>query len=228
MKRILIAGMGLFLCLLNAFSAENAAPERVTKKGGKVLAIVSGQSGPLTKPVLFPGDVLVNTNGTFTVKKGKARELKEGQTLTADGVLHNPDGSVTPVVDHVTLRGGRVLVVKDGEPALLTQNMTLPDGSVLRVDGTIQTGGRIRRLLDGNVLTLEGAPLQAKDTINMKDGKVFVFKDGAQYNLQPAQIMVMNDGTRVQGNGTVTYRDGKVRSLRDGDALVVEGAVFPK
>ena len=220
--------MGLLLCVLNASSADSVAAERVMKKDGKVLATSGGQSGVLTKPVLFPGDVLVNTNGTFTVKKGKLRELREGQTLTMDGVLYNPDGSVTPVVDHITMRGGRVYVVKDGDAAPLTQNMALPDGSVLRVDGTIQTGGRLRRLLDGNVLTIEGTPLQAKDTINMKDGKVFVFKDGAQYNLQPAQIMVMNDGTRVQGNGTVTSRDGKVATLKNGDALVVDGAILAK
>jgi hypothetical protein len=154
--------------------------------------------------------------------------LKEGQALTADGVLYNPDGSVSPVVDHITLRGGRVLIVKDGEPAPLTENMNLADGSVLSADGTIRTGGRIRRLLDGNVLTLEGAPLQAKDTINMKNGKVVIHKDGAQYNLASGQIMVMNDGTRVQGNGTVTYRDGKMKNLKDGESLIVDGAVLPK
>ena len=228
MKRILLLSVGLFLGVFHASSAQGPAPERVLKKDGKVLAVVGGQTVALAQAVAFPGDVVVNTNGSFTVKKGKKRELKEGQALTADGVLYNPDGSVSPVVDHITLRGGRVLVVKDGEPAALTQNMTLADGSVLSTDGVIRTGGRLRRLLDGNVLTLEGAPLQSKDTINLKDGKVVIHKDGAQYNLPPAQIMVMNDGTRVQGNGTVTFRDGKVKTLKEGDTLVVEGAVLPK
>ena len=228
MKRILLAGVGLALGFWNIVGAESALPEKVLKKDGKVLAVVKGQAVPFAKPILFPGEVLVNTNGQFTVAKGKVRELKEGQALTADGVLFNPDGSVAPVIDHIAVRGGRVFVVKDGEPAVLSQNIPLAAGGVLGPDATIRSPGKIQRLLDGHLLKLDGTPLKAQDTIGMQDGKVYVHKDGGRYQLQPAQIMVMNDGTRVQGNGTVTSRDGKTRTLKEGELLLVEGPVLPK
>ena len=223
MKRVLLAGMGFGLFLLIAQAAEQPLPEKVIKQDGKVLAVSGGKAAPFEKPIAFPGGVLVSTNGQFTVKKGKVRELKEGQALTAEGVLFNPDGSVAPVTDHIVVRGGKVLVVKDGEPSPLTQNIRLPNGAVLTTDATIRSGGRIQRLLDGHLLTLEGKPLQAQDTIGMQKGKVFVFKDGARIELQPAQMIVMNDGTRVYGNGKVVGRDGRTQILKEGDLLLVEG-----
>jgi hypothetical protein len=228
MKRILLAGVALAVGLLNVVGAESAVPDKISKLGGKVVAMAKGQAAPFEKPILFPGEVLVNTNGQFSVAKGKVRELKEGQTLTADGVLFNPDGSVGPVFDHVVVRGGKVLVVRDGEGAPLTQNMQLATGGVLAPDATIHTPGKILRLLDGHMLKLDGTPLKSQDTIGMQNGKVFVVKDGARYELPPTQIMVMNDGTRVQGNGTVTARDGRVRTLKEGELLLVEGPVLSR
>ena len=226
---MLLAGIGLGITLA-ILTANAAVPEKVTKKDGKALAIdKSGQGVPFEKPISFPGEVMVNTNGQFTVQKGKVRELKEGQTLTADGVLHNSDGSVAPVIDHIAVRGGRVLVIKDGEAAPLTQNLPLPDGSVISpADATIRGHGRIQRLLDGHLLKLDGTPLKAQDTVGMQKGKVFVFKDGTRLELQPAQIMVMSDGSRVQGNGTVTSRDGQIRTLKEGDTLLVEGPALSR
>ncbi len=223
MKSIILAGIGLASMAI-VLVAEPGGLQKIIRKDGKVLAISNGNAAPFHKPVVFPGEVLVNTNGQFTVQKGKIRELKEGQTLTADGVLHNPDGSVAPVIDHITVRGGRVFIVKDGEPTPLVQNFPLADGSVISpADATIRGHGKIRRLLDGHLLKLDGTPLKAQDTVGMQKGKVFVFKDGTRLELQPAQIMVMSDGTRVHGNGTVIAPDGKTRNLKEGDTLLVEG-----
>ena len=126
--------------------------------------------------------------------------MKEGQVLRADGYLLNPDGSTTPVCDHIAMIGARVMVFKDGEGEALADPLTLPDGSVINPDGFYtRPGGGYSRLVDGQLLTLEGASLAGLDTISFRNGRVVVYKAGALIPLQsPNVIMGMYDGTRVE------------------------------
>src|SRR5687767_11414402 len=58
MKRMLLAGIGLGTCLAITLAANGAAPEKVTKKEGKVLAVdKAGQGAPFEKAIVFPGQV---------------------------------------------------------------------------------------------------------------------------------------------------------------------------
>ena len=113
-------------------SAAEETPEVVSTvafKQGKVLAPKEGKTMETTNDVLVAGIVLVQTNGIFTVNKGKERQLREGQIIGADRMLTSADGSVVPVTDHLMVKNGRVLLVKDGAPLLLTAEFRLPDGS---------------------------------------------------------------------------------------------------
>src|ERR1043166_1122177 len=93
MKRsFLFAGLIAFIV-----SVLVAAPERVIERvqstGGKVVIWPGG--GVLAAPdkINLPFGIVVETNGTFTVKGGKVRTLEEGDVLGADGRLIRPDGS---------------------------------------------------------------------------------------------------------------------------------------
>src|SRR5262245_29337157 len=98
-----------------AFAAPAASPiDRVTKKGDKVMAVRDGRSEELLENITFPGDIKVSTNGTFQVSQGKERTLKEGEILDKEGTLTSPDGTVQPVVNHLAMKNGRIVVVKDG------------------------------------------------------------------------------------------------------------------
>ena len=113
--------MAAWLCFAGAAAAETSAPaERVTFKAGKVLAPLEGQLVETTADTALPNDVVVKTNGVFTVGKGKSRQMREGQVIDAQGMLTSPDGTVVPVFDHITLRKGRVQVVTDGEIKILS------------------------------------------------------------------------------------------------------------
>ncbi len=207
--------------------AAGAEIDKVLKKDGKVLMVQDGKTGPLNQNVSFASDVKVTTNGFITIANGKERELKEGQILTKDGLLYNADGSVSPVIDHITMRNGRVYVVNNGQAAPLVQNMVLPNGSVVSTDGTLRMpGGRMVRLLDGHVLKLDGSPLGAKDTVSLMDGKVVIQKDGGLIKLAPSQRITMNDGTQVYGNGTVISRDGRAVAVKEGETITLEGPVL--
>lgn len=218
-------------CAVLSFCASlfgQGGVEKVVNQDGKIQAqVTGGASVPMKVPVAFPGGVIVNTNGVFKVGQGKERQLEKGQAITADGMLHKPDGSVGPVFDHYFSKGGHVYVVKDGgAPELVTQNVTLPDGSVLSPDAVLRMGdGRIQRLLDGQTLRLDGNVIPTLDSVTLKNGKVTVQKDGAL--IPVATSITMNDGSKVMANGQVVSFDGRTtRQLKDGETITLPGAVL--
>jgi hypothetical protein len=210
------------------FAQTNSSAEAVTCRTNISLLQRGGELTPLTEAMTMPGGIEVFTNGTFRVKEGKTRLLKEGQILRADGYLLEPDGSNMPVFDHIAMTKGRVMVFKDGEGKALSAPLTLPDGSVINPDGSYWrpagSYGRRSRLADGRLLTLEGAALAGLDTISLRNGKVVVYQAGAFISLRaPNQVMGLHDGTRVQGDGSVTFRDRTVTQLTEGQTITVPG-----
>jgi hypothetical protein len=218
------------MSLILGFAASLLAQgvEKVVNQDGKVQAQVGGSLVPMKAAVAFPGGILINTNGTFKVNNGTERKLENGQSITPDGMLHKPDGSVGPVTDHYVIQGARVFVVKDGAaPAPVTQTVVFPDGSSLAPDAFYRSGGRVTRLIDGQTLAIGGNVIPSLDTVTLKDGKVTVQKDGALFPV--ATSLMMNDGSKVLANGTIISFDGRTsRMLKEGETITLPGAVLKK
>jgi hypothetical protein len=223
--------MGIFLlvafCGLAAEAHKTA--EAVMLKEGKLLVVQDGKTGPVKETVYLPNEIKVTTNATFTVNKGKERHLKEGQVLDKEGMLTSADGSVEPVIDHVSMKNGKLWIFQDGERSALDHDILFPDGSKLVTDGTLRTReGQLKRVIDGELFKLNGDNLSTRDTISFQNGKVVVQKDGSLLTLNPTQTIMMNDGTKAYGNGTVQLKDGTKVDLTEGQILTVEGVVAPK
>jgi hypothetical protein len=230
MKHMTLRALGLVNILL--FLAADvtllfAQPhlESVTLRDNQILFRNGGDWKPLEEELTMPGEIKVFTNGTFQVKEGAFRLLKEGQVLRADGNLLNPDGSIQPVFDHIALSKGRVMMFKDGKGEVMTGPQTLADGTLINPDGSYtRPGGRTSRLVDGQIISLKGTPIVGLDTISLRNSKVVVFKAGAAIPLQsPEQIMGMYDGTRVKGDGLVSFQDGSSIQLTNGQIITVTG-----
>jgi len=197
----------------------------VTVRNQIVYAMHGTQLDELTDNLKLPCDVEVNTNGYFKVGDGHERKLEEGQVLRSDGWLLNQDGSLWPVHDYVTMKAGKVIVVRDGQAETVTKTMTFPNHLSISPDGScVYPNGGNARLADGQIFQLDGSSIPSKDTVTLKDGKVVVQKSGTLITLAPAQIMGMNDGSRVQGDGTIKNRDGTTTQLHEGQTVLVDGA----
>lgn len=198
---------------------KDGKPAIPDKEGGKWI--------PLKEDLDLNATIKVSTNGTFTVNKGKPRELKEGQILNKDGMLQSPDGKLEPVIDHAVLVKGKMMIYKDGTGTPLTREMTLPNGTRIDPSGTVRTfDGKLRRLIEGQMFQLDGTVVPAKDTVALLKGKVVVQKEGEQYEVQRGRTIMMNDGTKVFGEGYVVKRDGSRLTLAEGQILTVEGVAF--
>ena len=215
----LAANAGI-LCAQSNFSTEG-----VTCRTNRTLVQRGGEWTLLDSEMTMPGGIKVFTNGTFQINDGKARHLQEGQILRPDGNLLNPDGSIMPVFDHIAMSGATVMVFKDGKGQALTDTLILPDGTGINPDGTYaRPSGRRSRLVDGQLLTLEGVPMPVLDTISFRSGKVVLYKSGALIPLpSPNVIMGMYDGTRVGGDGFITFPNGTTAQMAEGETITVEG-----
>jgi len=222
------------LCLWIALSAaclgQVAAPaskvDKVQYQGSKV--IVSPGSRILAAPeeVTLPFNIVVKTNGTYTVKEGSLRALQEGDSLGADGMLSKADGTITPVFDHVSRQRGRVRLFKDGQGSDPSEVLKLADGTAISPDGKIIVpNGSSRFLLDGEIFKLEGGVVAARDTITKQNGRVMVQKDGSTVPVEPGRSIMMNDGTKVLSDGTVIKANGEQSVLTEGQVITIEGVV---
>jgi len=208
---------------------DKPAAQSVTFGEDKLWVLTGPEKVAVTNAVVFPGDIQINTNGVFTVQKGKERQLKPGQVLASDGMLTSPDGSVVPVQDHLAALDGRIKMVKDGEATPLTASYTFPDGSRVQPGGEIVLpNAAIRRMLDGQITRLDGVAFPVTDTASWQEGKVVLFKDGGRIALQPAQVMAMSDGTRISGDGKIVRPDGTTETLQPGVIFKLPGVVSPK
>jgi hypothetical protein len=206
------------------FAQPNSAIDGAICLTNRSLLQRGGEMTLLKAEMTMPGGIKVLTNGTFRVNQGKPRLLKEGQILREDGFLLNPDGSTMPVCDHLALSGARVMVFKDGDSEALAAPLTLPDASIINPDGTYAHAGRTSRLVDGQLVTLEGASLAGLDTISFRNGKVVVYKTGAVIPLQsPGVIMGMYNGTRVRGDGFITFHNGTTTQMTEGQIITAPG-----
>lgn len=62
-----------------------------------------------------------------------------------------------------------------------------------------------------------------KDHIMMKDGKMWVMKDGKTSSL--TQDMTLSDGSVVNLAGKITMQDGSTKMLENGEAIDMDGVI---
>lgn len=209
------------------FAATMANLGTVYYKNGAVQVQKEGVLTPLEQELDLSATIKVQTNGTFTVQGGKPRNFKEGQVLRKDGYLLSADGTIVPVFDRIVMEKGNVVMVyKDGEAAPLTRDVTLPNKLSITPKGTMTLpNGELSRLIEGQMVQPDGTFLPSRDTVTLKNGQVFVQKEGAQFQVAPGRTIMMNDGTKVFGSGKMVSRDGTTTPLKENEVVILQGVV---
>jgi hypothetical protein len=68
--------------------------------------------------------------------------------------------------DHIMMQDGRVMMMRNGERMPMDEEMTMPDGTKIAVDGTVMMpDGTTRMMAEGETMMMqsEGAPAGAED-----------------------------------------------------------------
>jgi hypothetical protein len=227
-ERLPMKKITFLLCLFCGLAAPalfaQSADDGVTAKVDKVYNIQGGKLTEIMQPETLPFDVWVNTNCYFKVGDGKERKLGDGQIIRRDGWLVSPDGSVEPVVDHVMMKAGKVIVVRDGEAKPLAEQMTFPNNLIVNPDGMCTyTDSSRSRLQDGQLFQMDGTSIPARDTATLKNGRLVLQRGGTLISLNPSQIMGMNDGSRVHGDGQIEWPDKTMTKMVEGQTVLFQG-----
>jgi len=132
-------------------------------------------------------------------------------------------------VDGVTAKDGQVYAIQNGTLELLTENLKLPFEVEVNTNGTYTVaGGNERKLQDGQIIRRDGWLLNPDgsiepvfDHVAVKNGKVWVVRDGQAELLTsptnfPNHLSITPDGWGV-------YPDGSRLRLMDGQLFRLDG-----
>ncbi len=122
------------------------------------------------------------------------------------------------------MKDGIVYQVNNGQEsrmynslALLDGSKVLPDGTIIKLDGTklhLSEGQRIN--LDGQV-----SSLPKSEYVTMQGGKMVLVRDTIQ--IQMDHEMTMENGSKVSAMGYVITSEGKKVLFNEGDKMNLEG-----
>ncbi len=115
------------------------------------------------------------------------------------------------------------MVRKDGKVTAMETDMTLPDGTMIMMDGTVKTPeGNTVVLKDGDEVTLQGKVVKPTVFVH-KDGKMLVRRDGKDVPMtEPA---IIEDGAQVMLDGTILMKDGKTKQLGENQQIDWDGRI---
>jgi hypothetical protein len=66
--------------------------------------------------------------------------------------------------DHIVMQDGRVMIMRNGEMKPMEEEMTLPDGTRVMIDGTIwDASGTTRMMAEGETILVQGMPASAEE-----------------------------------------------------------------
>jgi hypothetical protein len=214
------------LCLNQSRAQTLQTTEYVTIKDGRAYVVTGDQGAYLERALALTPELTVTTNGVIEIAGGGEEQLTESKRVTLDGFWITSDGTLQAFKPHYLMKDGVLYVVKSGVLTRLEQDVTLPTGNVLRLDGILASGIRQIRLQDGQRLGLMGEVVPALDHIMMMNGRLVLQKDGSIIPLPAISIMGMSEGTRVTGAGLISTLSGEQFTLSDGQRLTLDGAAM--
>jgi len=143
--------------------------------------------------------------------------------------------------EYLLLQDNELLRVRDQDRIRLSEQTTLPDGSVVNPDGTYRDAEGVRqRLRDGECLDLDGNKYSSQEQfqqhlqyrLQAMNQMHFAFQDGKTTQLQNGKATQLRERTALQNGGWV-YTDGSFElpgqpplQLREGQVLDPDGNMY--
>jgi len=226
-----------------AFAKSDLVGDGVFKRDGSMYQIKEGKISPLTSEYTLTTGGKVSMDGKLIFSASEKMDLREGELVLASGEVillkaNKVDAnaiSERKTTDHYIFRGGKMMLVKDGEPQILQADITFPSGSKLLKHGhVVKKDGAKHILKEGEKLDINGnfivdkskSDYDEKNHLVMKQAKVFQVKDGKEFPLT-AEVL-MPDWSKIYPDGTVEKQNGTKTKMKDGERFNMEGEPMSK
>jgi len=90
----------------------------------------------------------------ITAKISKAQENSNQKTLQKDSLSMARD---TSMKDYISMQGGQMIVVKNEKAGRMTKDMTMKNGTVVKMNGEVKTSdGHSFRVKEGDRIYMNG------------------------------------------------------------------------
>lgn len=156
---------------------------------------------------------------------------QEEKTKSNKQVNKQTDNDAVLLKDGYMVKGEKVMLISNGKVTTLNKEVTFKNGDKLMTNAVlIKKDGEKKMLKNGDYIDMEGQmktrQAMTKDCMMMKDGKMYVTKDGKTTVVE--KDMTMKNGTVCSANGMCTTKDGKKIALKNGECMDMEGQMIDK
>ena len=225
-----------------AFSRNAALTDGVFMRDGKMFLLDKGKVSPMSAEYVLANGNKVTTDGVMIFPGSEKLALNENEMVLASGEIillkasKVDDKAIADrkTVDHYIFRDSKMMLVKDGDPQVLSQDVTFPNGNKLLKHGHMTMKDGTKHVLkegekldmNGNFIVDKGkADYNDKNNIVMKQGKVIVVKDGKESPLTEDKLMP--NWTRIYPDGTIEKNNVKTK-MKEGERFDMEGDPLSK
>ncbi len=226
-----------------AFAKSDLLTDGVFKRDGKMMLIEKGKVSPLSADYALASGNKVSLDGNVIFSASEKMALREGEMVLPSGeIILLKAGKVDAksvderkTTDHYIFRGGKMMLVKDGEPQILQNDVTFANGSKLLKHGHMTKKDGTKHILkegekldtDGNfIVDKSKADYDEKNNIVMKQGKMVQVKDGK--DIAMTSEILMPDWSKIYPDGTVEKQNGTKTKMKEGERFNMEGEPMAK
>ncbi|HLX61965.1 MAG TPA: DUF6799 domain-containing protein [Planctomycetota bacterium] len=161
-NKVCLLALSFAVLSLTLAAAEGTHKDGYTSKGGKVVMLKDGRESPVTAEVTFGNGSRLTADGFIILKDGKRERFQDDRWIDMDGeyIVVAAD---TDDFDGYYYEGGKVYVMRDRTPVLVTADVVLVDGSRISADGSIVLkDGTRNHFSEGQRVSKEGKAVEGK------------------------------------------------------------------
>ena len=124
----------------------------VEMKNSRMYVVKNGQEMSMYDDVVMLDGTKVHVDGTITKLDGTKVKMQDGQRMFLSGVMDK-----MPVVNFVTLQGGKMVLVKDTVNIMMDRMLSTDNGTKIFPEGyVVTTDGKKVPFAEGDRMNLEG------------------------------------------------------------------------
>lgn len=180
MKKIFIIILSVFISVGVVAQEKMAAmqdlkmkqtKDHVMMKDGKMMLIKDGKMVMMYEDMTMANGTVVSSDGTIKTKGGKTRMLLNGDIVDMKGKVTSKKvkddrwvKNHKKMKDHVTMKRGKMMLMKNGEFFVVDKNMKLANGTVIAPDGKVNMkDGSTMQMKNGDQIFMDGKVKQKRD-----------------------------------------------------------------
>jgi hypothetical protein len=135
-------------------------------RNGTMMFVKDGEPQILKQDVTFANGSKLLKHGHVTKKDGTKHILKEGEKLDVEGNFIVDKSKVDyDEKNHIAMKFGKMVVVKEGKEMPMTSEMLMPDWSRIYPDGTVEKqNGTKTKMKEGERFNMEAEPMSKLNT----------------------------------------------------------------